>query len=316
MSAIYANSMTYFAQGDHLGSTRLLTGYPTPSIVECDDYYPFGELTSCGGSSITTHEFTGNERDSKSDLDNFGARYDSSAMGRFMSPDPGNAGADPSNPQSWNMYSYVMNDPLTLTDPTGMFNLGSDGSDCDLFFGCGGFGLLFDLGIGNENDRQPPIYSPPDTQNTTEPNPPAGDPDPSSDPFGGETNGIPNGLKLPSDLASIFLPTDSSCAVTACIGSYFQAGEVAVPVGIGLDELVTWLGRLLWPIMLAKGGASQNPLPSWVTDRPQTGESADEFAKRVCQARYPPDGAGCFKGAGSEFNRIRKWAQEWIDKHR
>ncbi|HVB57669.1 MAG TPA: RHS repeat-associated core domain-containing protein, partial [Candidatus Acidoferrales bacterium] len=120
LKAIYTNSTTYFVHADHLGSTRLLTGYPTPSIVECDDYYPFGELTSCGGSSITTHEFTGKERDSESNLDNFGARYDSSALGRFMSPDPGNAGADPSNPQSWNMYSYVMNNPLRFIDPTGM----------------------------------------------------------------------------------------------------------------------------------------------------------------------------------------------------
>ena len=32
-------------------------------------------------------KFTGKERDSESNLDNFGARYDSSAMGRWMSPD-------------------------------------------------------------------------------------------------------------------------------------------------------------------------------------------------------------------------------------
>jgi RHS repeat-associated protein len=35
-----------------------------------------------------THKFTGKERDRESGLDNFGARYDSSSMGRFMSPDP------------------------------------------------------------------------------------------------------------------------------------------------------------------------------------------------------------------------------------
>jgi len=92
-------------------------------------------LTSCGGSSITTHKFTGQERDSESNLDNFGARYDSSAMGRFMSPDPGNAGADPSDPQSWNMYSYVMNNPLRFIDPTGMdcstAQAQFDDSECD-----------------------------------------------------------------------------------------------------------------------------------------------------------------------------------------
>jgi hypothetical protein len=38
----------------------------------------------------------------------------------FGTPDPYNAGVDPTNPQSWNMYSYVINNPLDLTDPTGM----------------------------------------------------------------------------------------------------------------------------------------------------------------------------------------------------
>ena len=33
------------------------------------------------------HKFTGKERDSESGLDNFGARYDSSQYGRFMTPD-------------------------------------------------------------------------------------------------------------------------------------------------------------------------------------------------------------------------------------
>lgn len=61
----------------------------------------------------------GKERDSESGLDNFGARYDYSQYGRFMSPDPvGNAVAIP--PQSWNMYSYVLNNPLSFIDPTGL----------------------------------------------------------------------------------------------------------------------------------------------------------------------------------------------------
>ena len=64
---------------------------------------------------------TGKERDAETGLDYFGARYMSSNMGRFMSPDPGNIGADPKNPQSWNMYSYVVNNPLKFTDPTGLY---------------------------------------------------------------------------------------------------------------------------------------------------------------------------------------------------
>lgn len=54
------------------------------------------------------NKYTGKERDTESGLDYFGARYMSSSMGRFMSPDPsGLYFADPSNPQSLNLYSYV-----------------------------------------------------------------------------------------------------------------------------------------------------------------------------------------------------------------
>ena len=49
-------------------------------------------------------------------------RYNSSSMGRFMSPDPLSLVAlpgDAHDPQSWNAYSYVLNNPLNLTDPDG-----------------------------------------------------------------------------------------------------------------------------------------------------------------------------------------------------
>ncbi len=70
---------------------------------------------------MTTHKFTGYERDAESNLDNAQARYNSSSLGRFMSPDPiGNFVADATNPQTWNMYAYVNNDPTGLIDPTGL----------------------------------------------------------------------------------------------------------------------------------------------------------------------------------------------------
>lgn len=73
---------------------------------------------------------TGKERDAESGLDYFGARYMSSSMGRIMSPDPGNIGANPANPQSWNMYSYSLNNPLRLTDPTGLYICVDDNNKC------------------------------------------------------------------------------------------------------------------------------------------------------------------------------------------
>jgi RHS repeat-associated protein len=62
--------------------------------------------------------FTGKERDTESGNDYFEARYYASSMGRFMSPDDPKF-SEKSDPQSWNLYSYVGNNPLSKTDPTG-----------------------------------------------------------------------------------------------------------------------------------------------------------------------------------------------------
>jgi RHS repeat-associated protein len=65
------------------------------------------------------YKFTGKERDAESGLDMFGARYYASTMGRFMIPDWSSKPAavpfaDPANPQSLNLYSYVTNNPLSV----------------------------------------------------------------------------------------------------------------------------------------------------------------------------------------------------------
>ena len=65
--------------------------------------------------------FTSKERDAETGLDCFGARYISAAQGRFTSPDPkGFHAGTIANPQKWNKYPYVVNNPLGLVDPDGM----------------------------------------------------------------------------------------------------------------------------------------------------------------------------------------------------
>ncbi len=67
------------------------------------------------------YKFTGKERDAESGLDNFGARYDASSMGRFMTPDPLYIEAHRLvDPQQLNLYAYARNNPVTLSDPTGL----------------------------------------------------------------------------------------------------------------------------------------------------------------------------------------------------
>jgi RHS repeat-associated protein len=75
-------------------------------------------------SVLRGSRFTGKERDQESGLDYFGARYFASSMGRFMSPDWDSDPdavpyADYENPQSLNLYGYVQNNPLSVTDSDG-----------------------------------------------------------------------------------------------------------------------------------------------------------------------------------------------------
>ena len=94
-----------------------------------EEFLPFGQEMSPAGTT-NRYKFTGHERDTESGLDYFGARYYHSGLGRFMSPDPSNFGAKLSNPQSWNMYSYGLNNPLMKTDPTGLY-VCEDSTKCD-----------------------------------------------------------------------------------------------------------------------------------------------------------------------------------------
>jgi RHS repeat-associated protein len=61
------------------------------------------------------------ERDAETGLDYFIARYYSGSLGRFMSPDLPLLDQNPGDPQSWNLYTYVRNNPLSWTDPDGYF---------------------------------------------------------------------------------------------------------------------------------------------------------------------------------------------------
>jgi len=112
---------THFYFDDPLGTRRAQTDYAGVLEKTCQSL-PYGNSESCPPSP-TEHLFAGKERDAESGLDYFGARYMASSMGRFMSPDEP-VDQHPADPQSWNMYSYVRNNPLILTDPTGNYACG------------------------------------------------------------------------------------------------------------------------------------------------------------------------------------------------
>ena len=110
---------------DHLHSTAVFAD-KSGAVLDDNDFYPWGGVIQGIGQTTSTnhYKFTGKERDTESNLDDFGARYYSNTMGRFMSP---HWAALPTavpytvlgDPQSLNLYSYVRNSPIIRIDGDG-----------------------------------------------------------------------------------------------------------------------------------------------------------------------------------------------------
>jgi RHS repeat-associated protein len=113
-----SQQLLHFNVTDPLGTKRVQTT-ATGVVEQTCLSLPFGDAPPCTGA--TEHFFTGKERDTESGNDYFGARYYASSVGRWLSPDPSPAGLMLTNPQSWNLYNYVLNNPLRLVDGNGMW---------------------------------------------------------------------------------------------------------------------------------------------------------------------------------------------------
>lgn len=118
-TAVYTPSgLTYYRHTDHLGSSRLATT-PTRTLYSSTAYAPYGEPYA--QAATTDLSFTGMDQDTVSGIHDFMVRKYPPVQGRWLSPDPaGLAAVDPTTPQSWNRYAYVLNNPLAMVDPTGM----------------------------------------------------------------------------------------------------------------------------------------------------------------------------------------------------
>ena len=138
LAATYTSTGLHFDIADPLGTKRVQATVSSTGLgvaeLNCLSL-PFGNglgnartancvAVGAGGVDATEQHFTGKERDTESGNDYFMARYYSSAMGRFMSPD-WSAKAEPvpyaklDDPQSLNLYVYLENNPLTRVDADG-----------------------------------------------------------------------------------------------------------------------------------------------------------------------------------------------------
>gem|GEM_PF-4620481 len=99
---------------DHLGSPETITN-ASGQIIETLDFDPFGAPTT--PSALLSRGFTGHEMEPDVGLINMNARMYDPALGRFLQADT--VVPNPGNLQAYNRYSYVLNNPLAYTDPSG-----------------------------------------------------------------------------------------------------------------------------------------------------------------------------------------------------
>jgi RHS repeat-associated protein len=115
---------------DVQGSTRAVMSGTT--VVPRHDFLPFGEEIGAGTGLRTTGQGFGvtekirqryamTERDDATGLDHTWWRKYESFSGRWTSPDPYRGSMSIADPQSFNRFSYVQNDPVNFVDPTGLY---------------------------------------------------------------------------------------------------------------------------------------------------------------------------------------------------
>ena len=112
----------YYYFSNHIQSTSVIAD-ASGTIQAESDYYPWGGELPITANITFSHKFTGKERDTETGNDHFGARYYGNAIGRFTSPDPAMQSANGLNPQTWNRYSYVTNNPTQYLDPFGLWDI-------------------------------------------------------------------------------------------------------------------------------------------------------------------------------------------------
>jgi RHS repeat-associated protein len=118
----------HYIHSDHLGSSTLITD-AQGNVAENRSFDPFGNISTDLSHSSVRAGFTGQDHDQDLGFINMKGRLYDPNIRRFMSPDP--FVSHPLDPQGLNRFSYVLNNPLNLIDPSGFEDEGDDGDDGD-----------------------------------------------------------------------------------------------------------------------------------------------------------------------------------------
>jgi RHS repeat-associated protein len=108
----------YYYLGDNLGNTRVTfdTKMGSATVLQQDDYYPFGYEISRGTITSPKNEYLYNGKELQPELGTFdyGFRQYDPVIARWNVPDP-----DAENYESTSSYAYVLNNPINLGDVDG-----------------------------------------------------------------------------------------------------------------------------------------------------------------------------------------------------
>jgi len=123
VQAVFNSSgLSYYRHADWLGSSRLALN-TSGNMVSAGSYAPFGETYLETGTA--DRSYTGQTQDviaGATGVYDFLFRQQASSQGRWLVPDPaGLAAVDITNPQTWNRYAYVGNNPMNNVDPLGLW---------------------------------------------------------------------------------------------------------------------------------------------------------------------------------------------------
>jgi RHS repeat-associated protein len=262
---------------NYAGSTAALYA----SFAYGDTSYAFNILNPNSGYNQDNAFYAGLDYDSGSGTDHAMFRQYTPSQGRWMSPDPYSGSYDPSNPQSYNRYSYALNNPAGMTDPSGLFTNGAYcGDSCSGGGGDGAFiNLFIDLGeaIAGLFGRGPSFHG------TLSPRPSTGNS--GWDGNFGESLGIPTSIPRGNFGLGMALGLPSQgCEFGAC-GSSFGPGmedhhifpqafrDWFAQHGIEIDEYTIALERAVHRLKpnglhTTSGGDWNGAWRRWIADHP------------------------------------------------
>jgi RHS repeat-associated protein len=126
-TVVGATATNYYLFHDQLGSLVHIAN-ASGALINNMDFLAFGgrrnsdnQQANGTAPTLTTRGFTGHEMVDSVGLVHMNGRIYDVYMGRFLQVDP--VIQEPNNAQSWNAYTYVFNNPLTYTDPTGAIGM-------------------------------------------------------------------------------------------------------------------------------------------------------------------------------------------------